>query len=151
MMRFRNVDIDPSRSLDEWPAEAIETIIDRGMRSDWRRLVTAIDANPGGPAARTAGTVASWGEHPGVDTLVLDAVARARDAWNERARRRYAEQIRSWRTSAGLTLRRLAALAGRSASRISDYENAKVAPTTDVLGRIEQVIAEHRPAPPSAD
>jgi transcriptional regulator with XRE-family HTH domain len=30
-------------------------------------------------------------------------------------------------------------LVGTSASRLSDYEHGKVAPTTDVLGRIEQV------------
>jgi len=40
-------------------------------------------------------------------------------------------------------LRALAQLAGTSASRLSNYENAKVAPTTDVLGRIEHVIAMH--------
>jgi len=33
--------------------------------------------------------------------------------------------------------------AGTSASRLSDYENAKVASTTDVLGRIEHIIAMH--------
>ena len=44
----------------------------------------------------------------------------------------------------GLSLRELAALAGTSASRLSDYENAKVAPTTDVLGRIEQVAEQAR-------
>jgi hypothetical protein len=30
-----------------------------------------------------------------------------------------------------------------SASRLSDYENAKVAPTTDVLGRLRHVADIH--------
>ena len=143
-MRFRNVDVDTSRPLDEWPAEAIETVIDRGSRTDWARLVAAIDASPWGPAARTAEAVAQWGEHYGVDALMLDAIARARKRCDARARRRYADQLRSLRASAGLSLRELAMLAGTSASRLSDYENAKVAPTTDVLGRIEQVVAHTR-------
>lgn len=140
-LRFRNVDVDVSQSLDEWPAEAIETLIDRGSLSDWRRLVAAIDANPWGPAARTAQTVASWGEHYGIDALVLDAVRSAREAFDSRGRLRYADQIRAWRTQTGLSLREFARLGGTSASRVSDYENAKVAPTTDVLGRLEQVAA----------
>lgn len=140
-MKFRNVDVDPTRPLDEWPAEAIEILIDRGKRSDWSRLVAAIATNPWGPAARTAENVASWGEHQGVDVLVIDAVADARRSWDARARRRYAERIRSWRQNAGLTQRQLAKLAGTSAARLSAYENARVAPTTDVLGRIEQLIS----------
>lgn len=142
-MRFRNVDVDPARPLDEWPAEAIETLMDRGTRSDWQRLVAAIRCNPWGPTARTAESVAHWGEHDGVDVVVLDALAAARTSWDDQARRRYADRIRSWRTEAGLTQRQLAELIGTSASRLSAYENAKVAPTSVVLGRIEQVLSIH--------
>jgi hypothetical protein len=87
-MRFRNVEVDQSRPLDQWPAEAIETLIDRGVCSDWKRLVAAIGASPWDPAARTAETVAGWGEHGGIDLLILDAVPVARRTWNEHARRR---------------------------------------------------------------
>jgi len=96
----------------------------------------------------TADTVARWGDHDGVDVLILDAVADARRAWDESARRRYAERIRAWRRQAGLTQRQLADLVGTSASRLSAYENARVAPTTDVLGRIEQVVATMTVPPP---
>ncbi|CAN5774394.1 hypothetical protein BH23ACT8_BH23ACT8_25610 [soil metagenome] len=34
-------------------------------------------------------------------------------------------------------MREFAAVTGCSAAQISDYENSRVAPTTDVLGRIE--------------
>jgi transcriptional regulator with XRE-family HTH domain len=34
---------------------------------------------------------------------------------------------------------KFARAAGTSASRLSDYENAKVSPTTDVLGRLSHV------------
>lgn len=138
-MRFRNLDFDSTAPMDEWPAEAIETVIDRGALSDWRRLVDAIRDQPWGPAARTADTVVSWGEHYGVDALIGNAIRHARDDVARCARLEYAAQIRSWRAQTGMTLRQFASAAGTSASRLSDYENAKVAPTTDVLGRLSHV------------
>ena len=62
----------------------------------------------------------------------------------QRGRAEYAAQIRSWRAQAGMTLRQFALAAGTSASRLSDYENAKVAPTTDVLGRLNHVATHLR-------
>jgi DNA-binding transcriptional regulator YiaG len=144
-VRFRNLDFDPTQPLDEWPAEAIETVIDRGSLSDWRRLAAAIRQNPWGPAARTAETVASWGEHYGVDALIAGVLRCAREEVALRGRAEYAAQIRSWRARTGMTLRQFALAAGTSASRLSDYEHAKVAPTTDVLGRLEYVAEAHAP------
>jgi DNA-binding transcriptional regulator YiaG len=138
-VQFRNIDFDPKSPVDEWPAEAIETVIDRGALSDWRRLAEAIRCNPWGPAARTSENVVSWGEHYGVDALLGEAIRRAREEVTLAGRAEYAAQIRSWRAQAGMTLRQFARAAGTSASRLSDYEHAKVAPTTDVLGRLSHV------------
>jgi DNA-binding transcriptional regulator YiaG len=140
-VQFRNLDFDPAAPVDLWPAEAIETAIDRGMLSDWRRLAEVIRRDPWGPAARTAENVASWGEHYGVDALISDAIRRAREEIALAGRAEYAAQIRSWRAQRGMTLRQFARAAGTSASRLSDYEHAKVAPTTDVLGRLHHVAA----------
>ncbi len=134
--QFRHLAFDPAAPLDRWLAEAIETIIDRGTISDWRRLADAIRRNPWGPAARTAEEVAQWGDHYGVDALIARIVRGARVRVTQRGREEYAAQIRSWRAQAGMTLRELAAAAGTSASRLSAYENARVAPTTDVLSRL---------------
>ncbi len=142
-MRFRNLDFDTAAPLDRWPAEAIETVIDRGSLSDWRELAEAIRGNPWGPAARTAETVAGWGEHYGVDALMIGVIRNARERVTREGRAEYASQIRAWRTQTGMTLRQFARAAGTSASRLSDYENAKVAPTTDVLGRLSYVAATH--------
>jgi DNA-binding transcriptional regulator YiaG len=142
-VRFRNLDFDPTAPMDSWPAEAIETVIDRGSLSDWRRLADAIRNNPWGPAARTAETVAAWGEHYGIDTLMSNVIRHAREDIARRGRAEYAAQIRCWRSQTGMTLRQFALAAGTSASRLSDYENAKVAPTTDVLGRLNHVAATH--------
>lgn len=142
---FRNLDFDPDTPMDAWPAEAIETVIDRGTISDWRRLAKAIRRNPWGPAARTAEKVISWGEHYGVDMLISAVIRHAREEVGLRGRAEYAAQIRAWRTDTGMSLRRFAEEAGTSASRLSDYENAKVAPTTDVLARLRHVAALHAP------
>jgi DNA-binding transcriptional regulator YiaG len=135
-VRFRNLDLDPTIPMDQWPAEAIETVIHLGSLSDWRQLAHAIRHNPWGPAARTTETIVSWGEHYGVDALLSGVIRHAREDITRRGRAEYAARIRDWRTQSGMTLRQFARAAGTSASRLSDYENAKVAPTTDVLARL---------------
>ena len=142
-LQFRNLCFDLTAPVDRWPAEAIETVIDRGSLSDWRRLAEAIRHNPWGPAARTAETVAAWGEHYGVDELMSSVIRHAREDLTLGGRAEYAAQIRSWRAQCGMTLRQFARAAGTSASRLSDYENAKVAPTTDVLGRLSHVAGTY--------
>jgi DNA-binding transcriptional regulator YiaG len=142
-VQFRNLDFDPSLPLDDWPAEAIETVIDRGSLSDWRHLAAAIRLDPWGRAARTAETVVSWGEHYGVDALIAEVIRRARNEITQRGRAEYAAQIRSWREQTGMTLREFARAAGTSASRLSAYEHAKLAPTTDVLARLRHVARTH--------
>jgi len=141
--RFRNLDFDLTAPVDKWPAEAIETVIDRGSLSDWRHLADAIRRNPWGPAARTAETVVSWGEHYGVDALISRVIGHAREDVALQGRAMYAAEIRAWRGQTRMTLRQFARAAGTSASRLSDYENAKVAPTTDVLARLRHVAATH--------
>lgn len=141
---FRNLDFDPSTPTDRWPAEAIATVIDRGALSDWRRLARAIRRNPWGPAARTTEKVIAWDEHYGVDALLARVIERARADLTLRGRREYAAQIRSWRAQAGMTLRQFAAATGTSASRLSAYENARVAPTTDVLARLAHAATTGR-------
>src|SRR3984957_2727756 len=115
-LRFRNLDFAITPPMAHWPAEAIETVIDRGSLSDWRQLANAIRRNPWGPAARTTETVVSWGEHYGVDPLMNNVIRRAREDVNQRGRAEYAAQIRSWRIRSGMTLRQFALAAGTSAS-----------------------------------
>ena len=142
-VQFRNLDFDSNAPVDQWPAEAIETVMDRGSLSDWRALAQAIRRNPWGPAARTSENVAGWGEHYGVDALMSRVIRHAREDIALAGRAEYAARIRSWRTQTGMTQRQFARAAGTSPSRLSDYENANVAPTTDVLARLSHVAATH--------
>src|ERR1700735_5065118 len=119
---FRNLDLDTTEPMDQWPAEAIETVIDRGSLSDWRRLAKAIRDNPWGPTARTTETIIGWGEHYGVDALMGNVIRGAREDVTQRGRAEYAARIRSWRRQSGMTLRQFAQAAGTSASRLSAYE-----------------------------
>jgi DNA-binding transcriptional regulator YiaG len=137
---IRNVDFDPSVPVDSWGPEVIEIVLDRGSLSDWRLLAHEIIVRPWGRVARRVAEVVSWSEHYGVDALMDEVISRARERIDERGRARYAALLRSRRLAVGLTQRELAAMAGTSESRLSAYENAAVAPTTTVMGRIEEVL-----------
>lgn len=148
-LRFRNVEVDPSAPLSEWPTEAIETIIDRGTLKDWRLLAAEIRRSPWGPVARTVEDIVGWDEHGSVDALFGAALKAARSSVALGARRAEAARLRELRSGTGLSLRAFAALAGTSASRLSDYENAKVAPTSDAIGRLEHAASVSRSVGPA--
>lgn len=137
---IRNVDLDAGAPVSELPAEAIEIVLDRGSLSDWRLLAAEIRHEPWGRLARIVEEIVSWDEHYGVDRIMAAVLQRARAAADAQARREYADEIRRWRLEAGLTLREMAARAGTSESRLSAYENARVAPTTVVLGRLRRAL-----------
>ncbi|MGH9224018.1 MAG: helix-turn-helix domain-containing protein [Acidimicrobiales bacterium] len=142
---FRNINVDEAASIESWPAEAIEILIDRGGLADWRRLASALAADPWGPLSRTVEQVIGLDCHYGVDRIMEQILQQQRSRSTLAGRRRYADRLRELRQSAGLSMRQLAELAGTSAARISDYENARVAPTTDVLARLEDVLARWAP------
>ena len=138
-LSFRNIEFDKTTEIDSWPAEAIQILLGRGSLSDWRALAHAIRANPWGPAARTTENVVGWDEHYGVDVLMQRVIRKAREDVERHGRELYAQRIKAWRKKTGMSLREFAAAAGTSAPRLSSYESGKVAPTTDVLGRLEHV------------
>jgi len=133
----RNIVLDEPSEVSSWPFEAVHAAIDRGTLADWRRLAAEVRRSPWGHVARAVVTVTGWGEHPGIDQALAAAVERAREDVVTRGMRRWADHIRALREATGLSMRQFAALAGTSASRLSDYENARVAPTTDALARLE--------------
>lgn len=146
----RNVDVDPDAAVRDWPFEAIHAAIDRGSLADWRRLAAEIRIAPWGQVARAVEDITAWAEHPGVDQALRAVVERARADVVTDGRARWAAWVRSLRHRTGLPMRAFARLAGTSGSRLSDYENGRVAPTTDTLARLEHAARVARcPAPPS--
>jgi DNA-binding transcriptional regulator YiaG len=96
-------------------------------------MTTTPTSTPGQrPSSPTA-----WGEHYRPDALMSNTIRHARQDITRGERAAHAAQIRSWRTPSGMTLRQLARAAGTSPSRLSDDENAEVAPTTDALARLK--------------
>ncbi|MEZ5382629.1 MAG: hypothetical protein R2754_12670 [Microthrixaceae bacterium] len=49
---FRNVDASPDDPVSSWPYEALVTVIDRGLVSDWQPLLAEIRRQPWGFSAR---------------------------------------------------------------------------------------------------
>ncbi|QBI20778.1 XRE family transcriptional regulator [Egibacter rhizosphaerae] len=142
-LEFRHVDASPEDPVETWPGEAIQAALERGGLSDWRRLAAAIRADPWGRVARVVEEIAGWGELYGVDALMQRVIASARRDVDAAARARYAAVVRDARARTGLSLRAFARLVGTSSSRMSEYERGRTAPTTEVLGRIEDISGRH--------
>ena len=51
MLRFRNLDLDPSLPVTTWGVEGILTALERGNVADWGRLLNALD-HDGDPGFR---------------------------------------------------------------------------------------------------
>jgi hypothetical protein len=66
VLDFRNVDASPDDPVSEWPQEAVQTALERGSLSHWRRLAAAIQDEPWGPVARTVEEVLTYSRPYGV-------------------------------------------------------------------------------------
>lgn len=137
-VRFRNVDVDSNAGHDEWPFEAVLALVERGVLSDWRQVAATISSNPWGPCARAIEEIISWQENYGVDRLFEAIIDRARYDADAASRVEYGRRIRATRTSLGMTMREFARLVGTSPARLASYESGKVAPTVNVLGRVDR-------------
>jgi len=79
-LSFRNVDASPADPVSEWPQEAIQTALERGGLTAWRRLAAAIRADPWGPVVRRIEDVLTYSRPYGVAAAFDRAIARSRDA-----------------------------------------------------------------------
>jgi hypothetical protein len=80
VLDFRNVDASPDDPVSEWPQEAVQTALERGSLSHWRRLAAAIQNEPWGPVARTVEEVLTYSRPYGVAKAMERVIARARQA-----------------------------------------------------------------------
>ncbi len=140
--RFRNIDFDSSLDPDDWPFEAVLTAVERGCLSDWRRLSTPIRRSPWGSCARAVEQISSWGENYGADRLFTAVIEHARSEADAEPRRDYGRRIRAVRAGLGMSMREFAPLIGTSPARLASYESGKVAPTANILGRVDRVTLE---------
>ena len=136
---FRNVDASPTDPVHEWPQEAIQIALERGGLTDWRRLATAIKAEPWGPVARRVEEALTYSHPYGVAAAFERAIGQSRDAAETAERDAVAVEIRNLVARSGLSQAEFASRLGTSASRLSTYASGKVTPSAALLLRMRRV------------
>ncbi len=137
---FRNVDASPDDPVSLWPQEAIQTALERGSLSHWRRLAKAIRAEPWGPVARGVEEVLEYSRPYGVAEVMERIIAEARESAEAEERQAVAAEIRRLIDGSGLTRAEFASRIGTSTSRLSTYATGRVTPSAALLVRMRQVI-----------
>lgn len=141
-LSFRNVDASPGDPVEEWPLEAIQTCLERGSLTYWRRLAKAIRSDPWGPVARGVEEVLTYSRPYGVAPFMERTIARARQSAEVSEREEVAAEVRRLVEVTGLSRTEFAARIGTSASRLSTYATGKVVPSAALLVRMRNAAAD---------
>ncbi len=138
-LAFRNVDVSPDDPVSEWPLEAVQTALERGGLSHWRRLAAAIRAQPWGTVARRLEEALSYSRPYGVAEAMGRVLARAREAAATDERKAVAMEVSRLIARSGLSRAEFASRIGTSTSRLSTYATGKVSPSAALLVRMRRV------------
>ena len=139
-LTFRNLAITPEAPVSQWPAEAVQTALERGDLADWHRLVAEIGAHPWGRTARQVEEVLSHSRPYGIADAMELALSRARDRVEASERAAVAAEIGEAARRSGLSRAEFAAQIGTSASRLSTYASGKVVPSATLMVRIRRLV-----------
>jgi DNA-binding transcriptional regulator YiaG len=140
-LAFRNVNASPDQPVSEWPLEAIQTALERGNLSHWRRLADEIRAAPWGSVARSVEETLTYSRPYGVAPMMERVIAAARQAAEASERQAVAKDVRRLIRKSGLSQAEFASLIGTSASRLSTYATGKVTPSAALLVRMQRAAA----------
>jgi len=150
---FRNVDVSPEDPVSQWPLEAVQTALERGGLSHWRRLAKAVREQPWGPVARKLEEALGYSRPYGVAEVMERTIARARAEAEASEREEVAAEVKRLMAASGLSRADFAARIGASPSRLSTYATGKVVPSAALLVRMRRNAsrspwqeAESRPA-----
>ena len=138
-LAFRNVDVSPEDPVSEWPLEAIQTALERGGLSHWRKFAAAIQAQPWGPVARRVEEVLTYSRPYGVAPAMERMVSKAREEAEHAEREEVAAEVDRLVRASGLSRTEFASQIGTSASRLSTYVTGKVTPSAALLVRMRRV------------
>ena len=141
LLGFRNVDASPDDPVSEWPLEAIQTALERGGLSHWRRLAGAVRAEPWGPVARQIEEVLTCSRPYGVSELMERVIADARSETAADERATVAAEVARLVEISGLSRAEFAAKVGTSTSRLSTYVTGKVTPSAALMLRMSRLGA----------
>ena len=145
-LRFRNVEFDHTAPVQEWPAEAIATAIERGSLEHWRLIAAAVAEDPWGPLARDVLQLTAGGEPYGVGPGLARSVEQARARWDRWDRAAVAAELASLREASGLTAAGFARGLGTSPSRLSTYLSGQVVPSAALMVRARRLTGQNEPA-----
>jgi len=140
---FRNVDASPHDDVTTWPYEALVTVVERGLVTDWQPVFAELRRRPWGPVSRKVEEVATTTDDRAAGTLFTLAVQHARNQAEAAERTEVAARVRAAIAASGLSAAAFASQVGTSASRLSTYATGRVTPSAAMLIRIER----HLPAP----
>jgi hypothetical protein len=140
---FRNVDASPDDDVTTWPYEALVTVVERGLVTDWQPVFAELRRRPWGPVSRKIEQVATTTDDRAASTLFTLAVQHARSQSEDDERAEVARRVRAAIAASGLSAAAFAAQVGTSASRMSTYATGQVTPSAAMLIRIER----HAPVP----
>src|SRR5271165_3638634 len=136
---FRNIDASPDDPVETWPFEGILAAVERGTLPDWRRLATAIRADPWGPVAQQVLEAIRLSRPYGTAELLEGVVARARELAVDSERADVASEVRDLVGRSGLSKQDFAERIGTSRSRLSTYMSGKVVPSAALMVRMRRV------------
>jgi DNA-binding transcriptional regulator YiaG len=137
-LKFRNIDASPDDPVETWPFEGILAAVERGTLPDWRRLATAIRADPWGPVAQQLLEALRLFRPYGTAELLEGVVTRARELAIESERADVASEVRDLVSRSGLSQQDFAARIGTSRSRLSTYMSGKVVPSAALVVRMRR-------------
>lgn len=140
-LAFRNVDASPDDPVSDWPLEAIQTVLERGGLSHWRRLTAAIRTQPWGPVARQIEEVLTYSRPYGVAKLMERIISDARQEVAAAERAAVATEVAGLVADSGLSRAEFAAMVGTSPSRLSTYITGKVTPSAALMLRMSRLGA----------
>lgn len=139
---FRNVDVSPDDPVEEWPLEAIQAALERGSLKHWRRLGTAIRAQPWGSVAQDIEDVLTYSRPYGVAKVMERLIDKARHDAETAERAAVATEVRQLIEQSGLSRSEFASRIGTSPSRLSTYATGKVIPSAALVIRMRSVAEE---------
>jgi len=138
-LKFRNIDASPDDPVETWPFEGILAAIERGTLPDWRRLATAIRADPWGPVAHQVLEAIHFSHPYGTTELLEGVVTHARKLATESERADVASEVQALVARSGMSKQNFAERIGTSRSRLSTYISGKVVPSATLMVRMRRV------------
>lgn len=137
---FRNVDVPEGAPVREWPYEAIVTVLERGLVTDWALLTREMRRDPWGPVARQVEDYLTHDRPQGLTALLERALASAREEMARSERAEVAREVDTLVDRSGLTSSAFAEQIGTSASRLSTYRRGTVTPSAAMLVRMRRLV-----------